>query len=162
MRRTALLLTTLLFALLAACATYRQDLARARAHYDKNEFEAALALFRVLEPDMDSFSAAEKTQYAYARGMTDYRLASLANAGTAVADPKGAFRSHARHWLGVARAIEKESPGGLTADEKQRVEEALVDLNAELFGGGADAAPVSSASPKAGPAKADPVKADKP
>ena len=40
---------------LVGCATYRSDLGRARAHYDKNEYDQALALFRVLEPDLDSF-----------------------------------------------------------------------------------------------------------
>src|SRR5689334_1676372 len=76
----------------AGCATYRQDLERAKAHYDANEYEKGLALFRVLEPDLDSFSDAEKTQYAYLRGMTDYRLAGLAAAGSGMADPKRDFR----------------------------------------------------------------------
>src|SRR5580693_7675492 len=89
---------------LGGCATYRSDLERARAHYDKNEFEPALALFRVLEPDIDSFSRAEYAQYAYSRGMTDYRLSALvASSGSSVSDPKQAYRSHARHWLAVAR-----------------------------------------------------------
>lgn len=130
------------------CATYRQDLERARAHYEHNEYEAALALFRVLEPDIDSFSSGEHAQYAYSRGMTDYRLAALANSGTAVADPKGSFRSNARHWLAVARAIEKETPGGLTNDEKQRLDEALVDLNKDVYGGGEVDADAGAPPPK--------------
>src|SRR5882762_9907635 len=101
MRRPALLLSPVLALALAlgwalssaSCSTYRSDLDRARAHYDKNEFEPALALFRVLEPDMDSFSPGEQAQYAYSRGMTDYRLASLANAGSGFNDPKVGFRS---------------------------------------------------------------------
>ena len=137
------------------CATYRSDLDRARAHYDHNEYEAALALFRVLEPDVDSFGAAEHAQYAYSRGMTDYRLAALANPGTAVADPKAAFRANARHWLAIARAIEKETPGGLTQEEKQRLEEALADLNKEVFGGGSEAVAGDAGAPKA----AEPEKA---
>jgi hypothetical protein len=147
----------------AGCATYRQDLERARAHYEKNEYEPALALFRVLEPDMDSFSSAEQTQYAYSRGMTDYRLAALANQGNGVADPKGSFRANARHWLAVARAIEKETPGGMTGDEKQRLDDALVDLNKDVYGGG-DSAPAASGTPAAGapPAKAaEPAKGGK-
>jgi hypothetical protein len=147
----------LAFALGVGCATYRQDLDRARAHYDKNEYEPALALFRVLEPDMDSFSSAEQTQYAYSRGMTDYRLAALANQGNGVADPKGSFRSNARHWLAVARAIEKETPGGLTGDEKQRLDDALVDLNKDVYGGGD--ATAASGTPVAG---APPTKAAEP
>jgi hypothetical protein len=162
MRRSAsLLFPVLMLALgsaLAAggCATYRQDLERARAHYDKNEYEAALALFRVLEPDVDSFSTGEHAQYAYSRGMTDYRLAALAKPGTAVADPQASFRANARHWLAVARAIEKETPGGLTADEKQRLEDALVDLNKDVYGGG-DATPDAAAPSKA----AEPTKGGK-
>jgi hypothetical protein len=143
MRRPALLLVPLLVlagsvATLSttSCATYRQDLDRARAHYDKNEYEPALALFRVLEPDVDSFSPAEYAQYSYSRGMTDYRLSSLVTAGNAATDPKQSFRSHARHWLAVARAVEKQTPGGLNPDEKQRLEDALNDLNRDVYGGG--------------------------
>jgi hypothetical protein len=119
----------------SSCATYRQDLERARNHYEGNRYEQALALFRVLEPDMDSFSAAEKTQYAYFRGMTAYRLSSLANPGTSVADPKKGFRDNARHWLAIATAIEKKTPGGLAESEKQRLADALLDLNRDVFGG---------------------------
>lgn len=162
MRRPAKLVPVFLVIALAAlsgvsCATYRSDLDRARAHYDKNELEPALALFRVLEPDIDSFSSAEHAQYAYSRGMTDYRLASLANAGgsSTMMDPKQAFRSNARHWLAVARAVDNETPGGLTPDEKQRLDEALTDLNKDVYGGGDSApdAPASSAKPDAKPAE---------
>jgi len=165
MRRPALPFVLLLAGgALAAfgCATYRQDLDRARAHYDKNEFEPALALFRVLEPDIDSFSTSEYAQYAYSRGMTDYRLAALANPGNAVADPKAAYRANARHWLAVARAIEKETPGGLTPEERQRLDEALVDLNKDVYGGGestADAAADAGAPPSKAP---EPAKAADP
>src|SRR5271165_6383756 len=109
MRLSALLLSALVVAgapvlvvgalATGGCSTYRSDLDRARAHYDKNEYEPALALFRVLEPDLDSFNPAEHAQYAYSRGMTDYRLSSLVSAGNTASDPKQAFRSHARHWL---------------------------------------------------------------
>lgn len=164
MRRPAIpLVPALFFALVAGgCATYRQDLDRARAHYEHNEYEAALALFRVLDADVDSFSSAEHAQYAYSRGMTDYRLAALATAGTGVADPKASFRANARHWLAVARAIDKETPGGITGDEKQRLEDALVDLNKDVYGGGdAPADPAKAGEPaKAGaPAKTDSIKA---
>jgi hypothetical protein len=154
MRLPALLMPALLLASAAAipagvgCSTYRSDLDRARAHYDANEYEPALALFRVLEHDIDSFDAAEHAKYAYSRGMTDYRLAGLATSGNSVADPKQAFRSHARHWLAVARAVEKETPGGLTQEESQRLEDALTDLNHDVYGGGDD---VDGGAPK--PAK---------
>lgn len=130
----------------AGCATYRQDLGRARTHYEANEYEKALALFRVLEPDMDSLSEAEKTQFAYLRGMTDYRLAALANAGTGMSNPRQDFRSNARHWLAVASAIEKQTQGGLSGDEKQRLADAMIDLNKDVYGGG-DTLPDDPAKP---------------
>jgi hypothetical protein len=140
-----------------SCATYRQDLERARGHYNANQYEPALALFRVLEHDMDSFSEAEKTQYAYLRGMTDYRLSGMANQGTTVADPKKGFRDNARHWLAVSVAIEKKTPGGLNADEKQRLADALTDLNHDVYGG-AEALPgdADGGAPEGGAAVANP------
>ena len=140
------------------CATYRQDLERARAHYDKNEYEPALALLRVLEYDLDSFNDAELAQYAYSRGMTDYRLASLVTTASSVADPKQAYRSNARHWLAFAHAVEDKTPGGLTGEEKQRLDEALVDLNRDVYGGGEPTAPAKAT---AGAAKSDAAKPDK-
>jgi hypothetical protein len=159
MRRPAILLSSILLLGLgaaissASCATYRSDLERARAHYDKNEYEPALALLRVLEPDLDSFSDAEHAQYAYSRGMTDYRLSSLAGSGNSVVDPKQAYRSHARHWLSIARAVEKATPGGLKDDEKQRLEEALTDLNRDVYGGGEAVADADGGAPPAKPAE---------
>jgi hypothetical protein len=137
MRRVALalVLAQLVFAG-SGCATYAQDLDRAHRHYDANQFEAALALFRVLEHDMDSFSDAEQAKYAYLRGMTDYRLSSLAPQGSGgVADPRKGYRDNARHWLGVAAAIEKQTPGGLTEEWKGRLAEAMADLNKDVYGG---------------------------
>ena len=128
----------------AGCATYSQDLERARHHYDTNQFVNALALFRVLENDMDSFSPAEKAQYGYYRGMTAFRLASLASQGSGVNDPRKGYRDNARHWLAVAAAIEKETPGGITDDMKQRLTETLADLNQDVYG-------VVEAPPAVGP-----------
>jgi hypothetical protein len=157
MRRPALQLSSVLVLVgalsSAGCATYRQDLERARAHYDKNEYEPALALFRVLEFDLDSFNDSELSQYAYSRGMTDYRLASLVTTVSSVADPKQAYRSNARHWLAFAHAVEDKTPGGLTGDEKQRLDEALVDLNRDVYGGGEAAPPAKSAAGAAKPDK---------
>ena len=166
MRLHALLLSALLVAGAPAaiwasgCSTYRSDLDRARAHYDVNEFEPALALLRVLEADRDSFSPAEHAQYAYTRGMTDYRLSALASTGNTISDPKSAFRSHARHWLAVARAIDKETPGGLNNDEKQRVEDALNDLNKDVYGGGDTPTDADGGAPAPKAAKS-PDKGDK-
>jgi hypothetical protein len=142
----------------AGCATYAQELDRARRHYESNQYEQALALFRVLEHDMDSYSPAEQAQYAYLRGMTDYRLAGLAPQGSGVADPRKGYRDNSRHWLALAAAIEKETPGGITADEKQRLNETLTDLNRDVYGGAetlpeGGAAPPAGAQPAAAPAQ---------
>lgn len=123
-------------ALATGCATYKQDLERAQGHYDANRYENALALFRVLEADLDSLEPADQTRYAYLRGMTDYRQSSIAPKGSAMKDPRAEFRAHARHWLAVAAAMEKQAPGGLQDEEKTRLEEALGELNAEVYGGG--------------------------
>ena len=72
---------------LAGCATYREDLYRGQRLYEDNQYERALALWRVLESDTDSLSFNEQARYAYLRGMTDYRLG---------------FRPDSRHWLAIA------------------------------------------------------------
>jgi hypothetical protein len=102
-----------------ACTTYRDHLNRGQRYYDENDYEKALALWRALEPDMDSLSDQERARYSYLRGMTDYRLG---------------YRSHARHWLAVAQAIEKKYPGGLEEDWHHRAKEAIEDLNKDVFG----------------------------
>lgn len=199
MRRLAFLIPTVSLCLFGAvtCATYKQDLDRARAHYEgktteaarkdyeENQYEKALAILRVLEDDIDSFSPGEQAQYAYLRGMTDLRLSQssrlsqTSTQGGGVADPRLAYRANARHWLGFAAAVEKVTPGGLTNDEKQRLSDAMTDLNQDVFGGeegtasGADAgtgdagedaaaavvdpaAPASAAPAPAAPAPAAP------
>lgn len=119
MRRSAVIALALSLPLVA-CATYTQDLARGQRLYEENEYERALAIWRVLEHDADSLSEKERARYAYLRGMTGYRLG---------------FRFDARHWLAVAKAVEQEHPGGLSEPWKQRLEEALEDLNQEWYGG---------------------------
>jgi hypothetical protein len=126
------------------CATYSSDLERAQHHYDANQFEPALALFRVLEDDMDSLSTAEKAKYGYYRGMTAYRLSSSAAQGSGVNDPRKSFRDNARHWLAIAAAIEKETPGGISDDMKQRMNETLTELNQDVYGGAPTPAPAGS------------------
>ncbi|XYH99642.1 hypothetical protein ACMHYB_07745 [Sorangium sp. So ce1128] len=143
-------------ALATGCATYTQDLDRARSHYEANRFEQALALFRVLEHDTDSFSLPEQAQYAYLRGMTDYRLADLAPQGTGVADPRKGYRDNARHWLGLAAAIEKQTPGGISSEQKNRLTETLADLNRDVYGG-AEALPENDAAPDAASQPAAPA-----
>ena len=126
---------------LAACATYREDLNRGQRFYDEHEYERALAIFRYVEPDLDSLSFNDQARYAYLRGMTDYRLGE-------------GFRADARHWLAIAKAIEQEHPGGLSAKWKELLEEALADLNREVY-----ARPYHAASsPSVRPAVAEPAK----
>lgn len=111
----------LLFVLsVGACATYREDLNRGQRLYDENQYEHALALWRGLEPDMDSLEPMDQARYAYLRGMTDYRLE---------------FRPDARHWLAIAKAINEAHPGGLTAKWSELLEQALDDLNTDVYGG---------------------------
>ncbi len=106
--------------LLTGCATYREDLNRGQRLYEENQYERALAIWRVLENDMDSLSLNDQARYAYLRGMTDYRLR---------------FRADARHWLGLAAAIEKEHAGGLSVEWKERLKVTLDDLNHDVYGG---------------------------
>ncbi len=103
---------------LTGCSTYRQHLNRGQRAYEENQHELALAIWRDLEPDMDSLDDRERARYSYLRGMTDYRLG---------------YRADARHWLAIAKAIDEEHPGGLEAAHLERVAEALEDLNREVY-----------------------------
>jgi hypothetical protein len=122
MRLAPILVVLALPLVSAGCATYLNDLDRAETH-SATEAERALALFRVDENDIDSLSQADQTRYFYLRGMNDYRLGQP-------------FRADARHWLALARAHESQSPGGLRDEWKQRLEEALKDLNQDVYGQG--------------------------
>jgi len=111
----------LLLPLLAlACSTYREDLNRGQRLYEENQYDRALAIWRVLEDDVDSLTPNDQARYAYLRGMTNYRLG---------------YRPYARHWLGVARSIEKEHPGGLNQEWKDRLAKSLEDLDKDVYGG---------------------------
>lgn len=145
------ILWLLLLVAVTACATYRNDLNRGQRLYEESEYERALAIWRFLEPDVDSLRHADQARYAYLRGMTDYRLGG----GRGGAEP--AFRAHARHWLAIAKAIEQSHPGALPGAWQQLLDEALSELNAEIYGlaapsGGqpaADASPSVDAPPSA-------------
>ncbi len=142
-------LIAVLLATIAGCATYRNDLNRGQRLYDESEYERALAIWRYLERDLDSLSFADQARYAYLRGMTDYRLGG----GKGGQDVE--FRAHARHWLAIAKAVEQEHSGALTEQWKQLLEEALADLNAEVYGiERVDAAPVTAVPPAASAAEA--------
>jgi hypothetical protein len=118
MRHPLLLALLALFAL--GCSTYREDLNRGQRLYEENQYEHALAIWRILEADVDSLTLNDQARYAYLRGMTDYRLG---------------FRPYARHWLGVARAIDKEHPGGLNQEWRDRLDKSLADLDKDVYGG---------------------------
>ena len=102
-----------------ACATYREDLNRGQRMYEENQYEHALALWRVLEEDSDSLSPNDRARYAYLRGMTDYRLG---------------FRADARHWLAIAKATDHAHVGSLSAEWEERLEQSLTDLNQDVYG----------------------------
>jgi hypothetical protein len=121
---------------LYACATYSQDLNRGHRHFAANEYEHALAIWRAMEPDIDSLSAQDRARYSYLRGMTDYRLS---------------FRSDARHWLALARAYEQATPGGLEDPWKERMQEALKDLDNDVLGAG-ESTPTGGATTASAPA----------
>src|SRR5258706_4806241 len=104
----------------AGCATYREDLYRGQRLYEENQYERALALWRVLESDTDSLSFNEQSRYAYLRGMTDYRLG---------------FRADSRHWLAIAKAIEQEHNRGLNPEGKPRLHESVEDLDKDEYAG---------------------------
>src|SRR5690606_15022503 len=95
------------------CATHSDALARGQRYYEENQYERALALWRDLDRQQARFSGSERARDAYFRGMTDYRLG---------------YRHDARHWLGIARAIEAENPGGLGPVWLARLDGALADL----------------------------------
>src|SRR6187401_2935591 len=104
--RLRALSSILLCAAIGACATYREDLNRGQRLYEENQYEHALAIWRLLESDTDSLSFNDQARYSYLRGMTDYRLG---------------FRPDARHWLALAKAIEQEHPGGLNPEWQERL-----------------------------------------
>ncbi|MBX3128862.1 MAG: hypothetical protein KF718_19250 [Polyangiaceae bacterium] len=118
----ALLLAVSTAAVAGGCATYREDLNRGERLYESNEYARALAIWRVLEEDMDSLTWEDQARYAYLRGMTDYRLGPQ-------------YRADARHWLAIAKAINEKQPNSLQPQWKERLEQALDDLNRDVFGG---------------------------
>jgi hypothetical protein len=111
----------LLLLLVCGCATYQSDLARGEKAFEQNAHERALAILRALEPDIDRLSPSERAQYAYLRGMTDYRIG---------------YRSDARHWLAYAQAVEAQHPNSLKPDWGKRLSETMKELNEEVYTGG--------------------------
>lgn len=103
---------------LTACSTYRDELLRSQQSFDQNQHERALALLRALEPNATRLSLGEQAQYAYLRGMSDYRIG---------------YRNDARHWLSIAKAHEDASQGTLPAEWTARMNEALEEMNAVVY-----------------------------
>jgi hypothetical protein len=104
-----------------ACATYHDDLLRAREAFDQSSYERALGLFRAIENDTAMLTSQERAQYAYLRGMTDYRLG---------------YRADARHWLLVCKMIDDGRPGTLSQDWRTRLDETLTELNEQVYAAG--------------------------
>lgn len=116
MRRAALVVLTILFA--SGCATYHDDLVRGERAFEDNQHEQALAIFRSLELETSHLDAPERARYYYLRGMTDYRVG---------------YKADARHWLMLAQASEKATPGTLPDDWKQRMGDAMNELDGQVF-----------------------------
>jgi hypothetical protein len=136
---------TLLVLLAAAgCQTYQDDLARSQRAFEQNEHERALALLRQLEPDAPRLSITDQAEYAYLRGMTDYRIG---------------YKVDARHWLALARSLDEQTPGLLPQDWKARMGDALKGLNEAVYGGGTES--LSNAKQSPGDAEG-PTKTEKP
>jgi hypothetical protein len=105
------------------CQTYQDDLTRAQRAFEQNQHEHALAILRQLEPDTSRLAVTEQAQYAYVRGMTDYRIG---------------YKVDARHWLALAKSMEAQTPGLLPQDWKARANDALAEMNEGVYGGGLD------------------------
>jgi hypothetical protein len=131
-RLVPLLASAAALAALGGCATYRDQLVRSQHSFEQNRHEQTLGLLRTLEADVTKLSTPEQAQYAYLRGMTDYRIG---------------HRSDARHWLAIARTYDETTPGILPADWKARMVEALDELNGVVYTDGL----AELAKPKATP-----------
>jgi hypothetical protein len=108
--------------LAAGCSTYQDDLARSQRAFEHADYERALAIFRVLEDDAPKhFTVQEQAQYAYLRGMTDYRVG---------------YKVDARHWLALAHAIDASRKGVLPNDWRARLKDTLGELNEQVYAQG--------------------------
>lgn len=110
---------------LAGCATYSQELERARRHYQALEFPRSLAVLRALGQDFASLSPAERAQYGYLRGMTDFRLSESV---PAAGDTRAQLRACARDWLEASFALDKAASAGLDAEQRERARSTLAQL----------------------------------
>lgn len=114
---------TALLLLPSACATYQTELNQGIKYYENNEHEKSLAIFRVLESDIDSLKPDERARYYYFRGMTDVRLNN----------EKYDVSADARHWLGLAAVSESEVPNSLTTRQISLMCQNLGELNKRAY-----------------------------
>ena len=121
------------------CTTYRDQLVRSQHSFEQNEYERTLGLLRALEPNVTRLATPEQAQYAYLRGMTDYRIGN---------------RTDARHWLAIAKTYDETSPGTLPTDWKARMTDALDEMNAVVYIDGLGELAVSRKPGEDVPAKA--------
>jgi hypothetical protein len=108
----------------SGCATYQDDLNRSIKYYDGNEHERSLAVLRSIEHDIDSLKPDERVRYYYYRGMTDFRLTT----------EKYDISADARHWLGLAKAGEDETPSSLNEKQIELLKDTLDKLNRKVYG----------------------------
>ena len=127
-----LLAAAALVSFATGCATYQTELNQGINYHASSEYEKSLAIFRALEPDIDSLSNADRARYFYFRGMTDYRLTT----------DKYDVSADARHWLSLAAASEGDYPSSLANDQVGRMCRALGELNRKSYNQGASDAPV--------------------
>lgn len=118
MRLLSIAILSSSIALVTGCNTYHDQLARSQASFERNEHDRTLALLRDLERDVTKLPLSEQAQYAFLRGMTDYRMG---------------FRADARHWLSIAKAMDDNSPGLLPAAFKAQTVEALAEMNQQVW-----------------------------
>ncbi len=119
--RLAFAVTSVALVLTCGCATYRDQLARSQESFERNDHDHTLALLRDLEGDFLRLDRVGRAQYAYLRGMTDYRIG---------------HRADARHWLALGASYEEASPGALPAAWKAETRKALEELNGVVYSEG--------------------------
>ena len=113
---------------------------RGQRAFEQSEHERALAIFRALERDTGRLPVVGRAHYAYLRGMTDYRIG---------------YKGDARHWLAVASAIERQTPGSLPPEWEKRLAESLQELNEEVYSGGTASLSASSPTGASQPAEGE-------
>ena len=137
---------TIFAAALTGCTTYQDDLARSQRAFEHADYERALAIFRELEPEVTvRFSLQEQAQYAYLRGMTDYRVG---------------YKVDARHWLALAHAIDSGRTGVLPKDWRARLKDTLGELNEQVYSAGIET--LAESQQEAADNKAKPTAVKKP